>query len=128
MSKKSLDEALELMNLVSEQFGGFRIDLTNGDSMKIADVLHQVADLLSEYDDWVKRLDRELVDAEKLAKGLYDRLENSVEVVRCADCKRWDDVRRAIPNRGWCKLLGEATWGHFYCQQGERKEEHAEES
>lgn len=142
MSKKSLDEALELMNLVSEQFGGFHIDLANGDSMKIADVLHRVADLLGDYDDDLDFCRRQyenadLAGAQAIARHAKDMADvvavihdivtgktpgkapgiDIVEVVRCKDCKKHDwDWTCPFAHLGWVEEDG-------FCHWGEKKDE-----
>lgn len=147
MSKKSLDNALELMSLVSEQFGGFRIDLANGDSMKIADVMEQVGELLSEYGDDLDHFRRraenaELAGAQAIAgraKDLADMTSiildiatgkkpgkapglDLVDVVRCKDCEFRGDVM-VCPMRHFGGHIEDYTGDGAFCNRGKRKEE-----
>lgn len=148
----NLTEAVDLMNLVSEQFGGFRICFANGDSMKIADVMFQVAVLLGTYDDDVdhfrKRAEHaELAGAQAMVRHAKDMADivaivhdiitgktpgkapglDLVEVVRCKDCRLW---KRIDETTGKCPfLIGEHQYAgsdHF-CSLGERKEDEENE-
>lgn len=40
---------------------------------------------------------------------------DAVEVVRCKDCKKWED--------GWCYEIEQITLHDFYCGYGERRED-----
>lgn len=44
---------------------------------------------------------------------------DAVEVVRCKDCKYWDDDSRCNANK--ICLMHEYTWGDDFCSYGERR-------
>ena len=61
---------------------------------------------------------------------LKERLKNSVEVVRCKDCKRWVDVPTDETQDHECHLFDGntdniriATPSDWFCPKGERRSE-----
>lgn len=45
------------------------------------------------------------------------------EIVRCRDCKHFNDMKCSYPERGTCDLWHMLHWGDWFCADGERKED-----
>ncbi len=65
----------------------------------------------------LKKLAEEAVDAELKRRDLVD-------VVRCKDCKWWDEKKRVCEHPEWTEMDGwhKATEADGYCFRAERKE------
>lgn len=47
------------------------------------------------------------------------------ELVRCRDCKHFNDMKCSHPERGTCYLWHMLHWGDWFCADGERKDDDA---
>ena len=69
------------------------------------------------------------VDVDSISKIITAYLnenEDVVEVVRCKNCKNWEDdwnPESVEKGRHFCCMIGRFPDGDFYCPDGERKEE-----
>ena len=53
----------------------------------------------------------------------YQWSDNHGELVRCKDCKHFNDMKCSYPERGTCDLWHMLHWGDWFCADGERKSE-----
>lgn len=61
--------------------------------------------------------------------GAFQRFESDwspeQELVRCKDCKHFNDMKCSYPERGTCDLWNMLHWGDWYCADGERRDDDA---
>ena len=67
-----------------------------------------------ENDEYVKCLDS--------VCGMIEGAE-SIEVVRCKDCKNWDTSWISNDGFYYCPMIDRLTPGDFFCADGERRED-----
>ncbi len=61
-------------------------------------------------------------DREQYQKGYKDRDD---QIVRCKDCKHFNDMKCSYPERGTCDMWHMLHWGDWSCADGERKDDNA---
>ena len=61
-------------------------------------------------------------DSKPDVMGSVPLMDKPKELVRCVDCKHFNDMKCSYPERGTCDLWHMLHWGEWFCADGERLE------
>ena len=85
------------------------------DRNTVCEKLNAIGGCGAECDSWADGWDKAIEEAINIANSVPS--ENVVEVVRCKDCKAYDD-----DIIGWCNRCGSMRSPNGFCSYGKRKE------